>query len=633
MKPFTPIVALGLLASALHAQQLVLPDFQHLCESATQLGNAGTTAYWRTSGGRFQILYEASHFTGKAGVGGPIWIDKLMFRGEDGEPNLGTQQWNDVRVELGITSLSATAGTFGATFATNRLPATTIMGPLTTIATVTAQPSDGSTPNNYNIVINLAAALASFNYNPLNPTMPNLLIDISMPTPATLPGNSGDVMAMQDASGPAVTVRGRGLSSAVWNAASGTLGAPLVVGIEFSGAPGGFNPPVPARNEFYGAACGGEPLSFYQSFLNGQPFDLGGKCLKLSPDSANLPTYYDVDWGTTAFSLPLTRVSTADDALVTVALPWNVKYPGGPVGGTGTIKACTNGYIWLDPTRVAADTTPTVGKLLGGASSTSRLAPCWYDFHCGRNLVTHPTSGLYVDITGLAGNRICTITWLDVGVFNSTTTGSGHAVHRMQCNIYEATHAVEFIYGAGSLMPLYCSNGTTLNPSNPAIVGFSVGSLNAPSSFDPRSRDLSHEMPFRTYPEASGNIGLTATATVGDTGGGLAYSGRAFGGQTLQWTASGIPLPQSPGIWLFSLSAIRPGFPFQGFLTPTQPECMLSVAPDLVAYVSFPAAGTDVSPPLAFPHGWEGVDFYVQYVSMAPSWLASNALKHTIGLD
>ncbi len=630
MKPHLPL-ALGLLAGALQAQQLVLPDYQHLCESSTQLGNQGSPFYWRTGGGRFQILYEASHFTGKAGVASQMMIDKVMFRGEDGQPNVGTQSWTGVTVELGITSLKATG--MSPTFGTNRtpvLPDTTVMGPIST-HTVTVLPSDGSTPNNYNIVIDLAAALASFPYDPTHATMPNLLIDISMPTAATVPLNAGNVMEMQDAAGAALTARGRGVTSAAWNAAAGTVGSPLVVGVEFHGTPGGFNPPTPARNEFYGAACGGEPLSFYQSFLNGQPFDLGGKCVKLTPDSLNAPTFYDVAWGNTPFALPVGLKSTADDAVVTVNLPWAFKYPGGPAAGTNVVKPCTNGFIWLDATMAAADFVPSVAKLLGAGGNTSRLAPCWYDFHCGCNLVTHPLSGLYVDMTGLVGTRICTVTWFDVGVYDSESTGSGHAVHRMQCNIYEATGVVEFIYGLGALMPLYCASTALLDPSNPAIVGFSVGSLNAPFSFDPRSRDLSHEMPFRTYPETSGNIGLTASAS--SDPGGLAYAGRAFGDQTLTWSVDGVPVTQGFGIWVFSLTGIQPGLPFQGILSPTLPECMLSVVPDIYMGVSVPTLGTDVSAPVTFPHGWEGIDLYVQYISVGPSWFASNALKHTIGLD
>lgn len=648
MKTITSFVALGLLASALPAQQLVLPDFQYLCESTNQLNQTGSTAWWRSgTGSRFQILYEASHFTGKAGVDSPITINKLMFRGESGEPNLGGQSWAGVAVSMGVTSLTAAGpaiplpgAALTTTFATNLAPGVgnaTLMVPAVVFPVVTVEPSVGSTPNNYNIVLDLAALSAAYSYDPTG-LLPNLLIDITLPAAPTLTLTSGNVMAIEDTTGAPVLVRGRGVSANNPAALTGALANPPVVGIEFSpSGSGGYNPPVPARNEFYGAACGGEPISFYQSFLNGQPFDLAGCSLILTPKpSAAAPAYYEITKGVAAINYlaVVGAPSTADDALVPHVLPWTFLYPGGG-GGTTTIQASTNGFIWLDPAMSAPDPSPSVPELLGTVGvSTSRLAPFWYDFHCGRNLTTSSLSGLYVSNTAFpVGFRKCYVTWFNVGVFNSVgTSASGHAVHDMQCVIDEATGVVEFHYGAGSLMPQYCSNTTTSNPSNPGIVGFSVGKLNAPTgSMDPRSRDLSHEIPFRTYPELTGNIGLTATASMDP--GGIAYAGRAFGGQTLTWHASGIPAPQMLGIWVFGLTSIRPGLLFSSMIAPTLPECMLSIMPDVMMVGTFPTAGTDVSPPLSIPHGWEGIDFYVQYVSFAPFWYASNALKHTIGLD
>lgn len=633
MKTLTPFVALSLLASAIPAQrQLVLPDYQYLCESATQLGQVGSTAWWRGSGGRFQVLYEASHFTGKAGAG-VLTIDKLLFRGESGEPNLGGQSWAGAVVSVGVTSLDP--GDLVATFATNLAPGSgdaTLMAPAVTIPLVTVAPSIGSTPNNYNIVVDLAALGSSYGYDPTSTLLPNLLIDITLPA-ATLPLVSGPVMAMEDTTGAIVVVRGRGVTSGVIGSLTGGLANPPVIGIEFSGSAGGYSPPVPARNEFYGAACGGEPCSFYQSFLNGQPFDLGGGSLTLTPNAPAtvLPTLYTVTKTAKPFLPPVALVSTANNAVVPVTLPWAFRYPCGPAGGTTAISACTNGYVWLDPAMLAADASPTVTELLGAFGNTARLAPFWYDFDCGKNLPTHPLSGLYVDIAGFAGFRTCAITWLDVGVANSVSGVGigGHAVHHMQCQIHEATGVVDFVYGAGPLMPQYCSNTTGTNPSNPGIIGFSVGSLNGPVSADPQSRDLSHEIPFSTYPESSGNIGLTATGT---DPAGLAYSGRAIGGQMLQWHTTGIPTAQNLGIWVLGVADIKRGFPLQNGLTPTQPECILSVTPD-VLFVTVPTFGTDVSPTVSFPHGWEGVDFYVQYISYLPAWYSSNALKHTIGLD
>src|SRR5688572_25905212 len=117
MRTSSLLFVIALAAAAAPAQQLVLPDNHHLCESATQLGNTGATTWWRTTGGRFQVLYEASHFLGKTGCNGPILITKLRFRGEDGEQNNGGQVYTGVSVQIGSTSL--TNVNMSATFATN----------------------------------------------------------------------------------------------------------------------------------------------------------------------------------------------------------------------------------------------------------------------------------------------------------------------------------------------------------------------------------------------------------------------------------------------------------------------------------------------------------------------------------
>ncbi|MFN9307726.1 MAG: hypothetical protein ACK6DT_16935, partial [Planctomycetota bacterium] len=144
------LLALAAMAGVLTAQQqIVLPDNHHLGESPTQLGNIGSTSWWRPTAGRFQVLYEASHFLG-AGVTGPITINRLRFRGEDGEINLGGQVYTGVTVELGSTSLSSTTMNT-TTFATNRAPAlpnTTTLGTLGT-TNVTIAPALGTTPNNW----------------------------------------------------------------------------------------------------------------------------------------------------------------------------------------------------------------------------------------------------------------------------------------------------------------------------------------------------------------------------------------------------------------------------------------------------------------------------------------------------
>ncbi|HEX5051281.1 MAG TPA: hypothetical protein VFZ65_05880 [Planctomycetota bacterium] len=616
-----------LTGAAFPAQQLVLPDNHNLSENASQLGSSGSTNWWRAGGGRFQLVYDASHFA-TAGVAGPIAIRKLMFRGEDGEPNRGGAVWNGVFVQVGATSL--TSATMTTNFVTNRGSATTTLGPPAT-TDVTMQPSSGATPNDYNIVIDLTAIAAGF---PLDPTSsrPNLLIDIIMPSAATVPPASGPVMAMQDTSGGLAVVRGRGVTTATSSATTGTDStSPPVLGLEFVGN-GGSAVVVPARNELYGAACGGEPSAFYQSFVNGQDFDLGG--LRMLPNDVGTPVTYSVQnsiAGVDASKVNAMPDSTADDALVTHNLGFTFRYPG---GSTTTIRACTNGFVWLDGTSTSTDFSPSVAEFLGAAvDAPARLAPFWYDFNCGRNTLTHPNSGLHVmtDTSGGPGNAACYVTWLDVGVFNSVAAG-GTAVHRMQCVLHE-NGTVEYRYGA---MPVFCASTATALGSSAGIVGFTRGRIGSIASADPQSRDLSVELPFTTFIEGgTSNIGQTVVST--PFAGGEQYGGRAFAGQSLTWNVDHVPAGTLVGVQLLDIAASRPGFALP---TITAPGCMLSTTTSAVLWDVhvFPSAHVAGGVPLVIPAGIDGFELYAQYVVLgglfgAPDLItsSSNAVKQIVG--
>ncbi|MBL8754725.1 MAG: DVUA0089 family protein, partial [Planctomycetes bacterium] len=251
-------------------KQIVLPDNHHLTENAAMVPT-GSSAWWQSNGGHFQVLYEASHFTNAGVYTG--WLDRVLFRGEDGEPNAGGQQWANVTLRLGRTSL--TPATLGTNFAAN-LAACDTLSPVVTFPTVTVARSVGSFPNNYNIVLDVFATLGGFWYDA---TGGNLLVDVTLPTAAVLPPTSGGVMPMQDTSGAAAFVRGSGLTAASAAAVTGTYSAfPPVVAFNIdSGVPP--TPAIPATNESYGAACNGAASAFYQTFRNGQPFDLSGLVL------------------------------------------------------------------------------------------------------------------------------------------------------------------------------------------------------------------------------------------------------------------------------------------------------------------------------------------------------------------
>lgn len=634
MHPLSFLAVFGLAASTLVGQQqLVLPDNHYLMESATQLGCTGSTTYWTaTTGNRFQILYEASHFTGKAGVSGPILLSKIRFRGEDGEPNLGGQVYTGAVISLGSTSLNAT--TMTNTFATNLLAATTTMSaPIT--ANVTVAPSIGSVPNNHCIELDVLAA--GFVFDPLS-TQPNLLIDITLPT---APSNAAPLalIPMQDTVATGAGVRGRGLTSTNVASATGTLSAtPPVVGVEFFGA-GGFANPVAARNERYGAGCGGAASTFYETFQNGQEFDLQG--LTLTPDNTAAPNYYIVTYG--AQPLDATRInaaanSTGDDALVTHQLGFTFAYPGGT---TTTIKPCTNGFLWLSGTPTGAPYTPIVADFLGTAITTNLARFClyWTDLNGLRNTPVQPLAGLHVqnDTTGGPGNTVCYVTWYDTGLFRTVSgTGiGGHAMLRFQCVLYEATGVVEFRYGA---MPPFVAHWSTTANCHGALVGFTRGRIGTVGSVDPQSRDLSLETPFLTAVEGTtGHMGQTCSTT--PDAGGAAYGGRLFGGQTATYGAVNVPPGSLLAVQLFDVVPARPGLQLP---TLTAPGCMLSVSAGAYLWELFLTPGSTItgSVPVTFPHGLEGIDLYSQVVVLGGLFggpdlisVSSNALKQTIGLD
>ncbi|MBL8732993.1 MAG: hypothetical protein JNN13_11545 [Planctomycetes bacterium] len=610
-------------------QQLTLPDNHYLSENPLQTGNVGSAAWWRSTGGRFQVLYEQSHFT-NAGVSGPITIRRLRFRVEDGEPNFGGAVWSGAQVRVAATAL--TSGTLGTTFATNLLAATTTAGPLSTV-NLTMQPARGSVPNNDSIIIDLASLGAPLTFDPTG-ARPNLLIDITLPNAAVLPPAGGAVPAFADTTGGTALVRGAGLTTATPASATGTLStAPPIVGVDFTGGSFLNTIATPARNETYGAACGGSPSSFYQSFLNGQACDL--RHLQLVPNSAGTPLYYTVSNASTPVDLGhlnATANSTADDGIVSHNLGFTLLYPG---GSTSTIVASCNGFVWLDPAATSSDATPTLGEFLGTTfANRARLAPCWLDFHCGRNTTVDAQAGLHVqtDTSGGAGHAVCYVTWYKVGLFDTVLT-AGQASHTVPCVLHEDSGVVEYRYGG---MPRFCVNSNTSFDTLGAIAGWTRGRIGSTPSVDPQSRDLSVELPFSTAIEGStGNVGLAAVTSPGGVS--TFYGARAIRGQSMAWDVFNLPAGTVLGALLLDFAATRPGFALP---TITGPGCMLSTTGNTLLWEVnvLPPSTVSGSVPLYVPAGFDGVELHAQYVVLdglfgAPDLIsaASNAILHTVG--
>jgi hypothetical protein len=652
------------MCGALQAQRWVqLPDNHHLTDSQTQAHSTGTTTYWggaTLTGRRFQVLYDASHFTGIGGVSTPMTIGRVHFRCEDSEHNVGGQTYAGVTANIYSTTLTSGAA-LNTTFANNLPPAvltSTLLASLP-IATLTVGASLGRSPNNNVITLDFSGLPAL----PFDPTgaQPNLLIDITYTGAAVAPDPQGSTMAsIQDASGGTPYVRGRGLANTASAVAlTGTAQTVLpTMQIEFAGNTGGFPALTPARNERFGAACGGSPSSFYQLFPSHTYFDLkdpgqvdGLSGLRLTPNTYPGPTTYCVTGGANPIDLVngllATPTSTGDDTTVPNTLPAGAAfdYPGAPAGGTTVIRAATNGYVIVDPasTETAADFSPTVAEFLGStATNLARFAPFWHDFSPNKNALPvpfgDPQAGMHV-VNNVATTEVL-ITWYRAGRFNSVVQAFQES-HTMQCSLNWTTGVVEFRYGSMDEIWADTFSGTTSG-----IVGFSRGRIAGVSSVDPQSRDLSIERPFSTRVEGTtGNMGLTSRGSIAPVGGPV-YMGRGYVGQTLFWDVTNVPVGTIASVTLLDVAASRPGIQGLPLFLPSTSTCgggcQFSLTFGAIVWETFilptpTIAGTVGFPvPAGYQPGLMGFDLYAQHVTLdfvPPAILSasSNAIRHTIG--
>ncbi|HEX5051876.1 MAG TPA: hypothetical protein VFZ65_08905 [Planctomycetota bacterium] len=636
------------------AQNLLLPDNHHLVESSTQTYLTGTTSFWGSSTAtpsHFQVLYHADHFTGQAGVSGPIVLQHLRFRGTDTWKNTGGQTYSGVTVSVYKTS--HTESTMSLTFADNLPPGvggtTTLLGTFT-YPTLTVGPSAGTAPNNWNLDLDLTSSPLLF--DPAGDALGevNLLIDASYATltlgPPIAPATVGVALCpFQDTTAHGAGIRGKGVRASSLTAATGTAANPLVIGVEFAGA-GGFTQLQPARTESIGLACGGAPSSFYEVFAHGQSFDMGnGGGLTLTPDNPVAPTAYVVSYGappadlTMVNALPNTFASgSAEDGVVDYPMGFTFQFPG---GSTSVIRPSTNGFIWLNGTQTDNDFSPTVLELLGNtvaAPKPARLAVLWHDFSGSKNNVppTITGNGLHAvtDTSGGPGNSVVYVTWLNTGEF--PITGYGQSVNTFQCVLHEATGVVEYRYGAMTELSGSTFSGTTVN----AVVGFSRGQIGGVNSIDPQSIDLSHEaiVPFTTFVEGSAaNVRLTSAST--PVAEGPVYGARAFAGQSLTWNVANIPAGTLFALVNLDVAGSQPGIQVPGL---TAPGCRISttLSPLILAYELWVLPSTSVTGTnaLVIPQQMLGFDIYAQAIGLdftgpyLVPW-ASNGLRHTLGLD
>jgi hypothetical protein len=394
---------------------------------------------------------------------------------------------------------------------------------------------------------------------------------------------------------------------------TGSLLAPPVMQIGFAGT-GGYAGELPARLERIGHCCGATFQSFYQDWQISEPFDLANTSIMLTPNSTVGPTSYTVTLGNTAPDLTKVNAvpdSVADTALVTFPLGFSFPYVSGT---TTTIKACTDGYVWLDSAMTLADSTPAVGELLGiAAAQTARVAPFWFNFHAGRNTATHPGAGLHVltDTSGGPGNAVCYVTWHKVGISLQTAVG-GASVSDMQCVLHEATGTIEMRYGA-----------MQVNPGTLGVTGFSPGRIGTVASFHPGPRDLSMELPMVTGPD-SGAHGLSH---------GTSTQLRPVVGTSITFQSYNQPLGTALGLHCLDLASFEPSVHVLGLMAP---GCGISLSPTfLIAEIALAPTATWTSLPFPIQSGWLGLTLYSQWVAADANLLlsTSNGLKLTVGLN
>ena len=605
----------------------VLPDDAHLSGSRNQTTAPASDLWWSDDVAHFQILYEASHLL-DAGLSGPVTLQRLVFRGQDGVPDPGGRSWAGVQVRVGSTSLAATQ--LSSNFASNTNAAT--MGPQGT-TNIVELPSSGSTPNDDLLLLDLGAAGASIVHDPTG-AAPNLLIDIIVPNAAFVPSGGSAMMDLQVTEGTAAQVRGGGVYVDSATAATGTLSDhPPVVALEFTGA-GGHESIVPARNRYFGAACGGQAKSFFQDFLAGQAIELPAG-LTLTPDFAPAPFYYDVTAG--APPVDLTKLlasptSTADDELLGTPISSFAT----PAGTFGWCSVSTNGYVMLGGPGSSSGVNdpewePRPSTLLG---SDPRFAPLWLDLDCGANAALDPLAGLHVFSDTV--NQESWFTWYRCGRYG--VAPGTHADWTFQCHLDWVTGVVEFRYGN---LPEF--SGLTAGPSvyTPTLVGWSPGDASGVPSVDPDRRDLLLETPFTTSPyNLAGHPILIPRGSPDD--GGAYYGSRLHPGNLVTWDTYDVPVGSYIGGLFLDTVASRPGLHVPGLFAP---GCALSLGTAPLLHEVFLTTQSShvgtlpVTVPTTQYAALLGSSIYAQFLVLDLSGTgplliaASAAVQHTIGLQ
>lgn len=210
---------------------------------------------------------------------------------------------------------------------------------------------------------------------------------------------------------------------------------------------------------FNGNGCGYGRRSFLESF--GSSFDLANSTLRMTRTSLG----YSVSYlsGAPVFHTPApgSQLALTDDSVsAPLPLPFNLSYPG---GSTNQVLVGSNGFVYLQPSVVAAPFYNQLALFLGG---DPRLAAIWGDLD--------PASGtgsgtIHFDLD--ASNQVAYATWQGVQEW-----ANPWSLCTFQIAMF-ASGDVEYRYQA-------CSS--TL--ANGALTGWTPGG----GALDPGSRDLNN---------------------------------------------------------------------------------------------------------------------------------------------
>lgn len=662
-------MCLAALASTAVSQQIVVP----LNSAFFNAGVSGLT--WRTTAFKFQMMYDNTLFTNN-GVTGPITINRLRFRAEDGEKNLGGQVYTNVSVRMydsplgtatvqsitasgtptttnvpttGITNLAFASGTTdaarsftlvgtsGANLGVSRFISTNSSTSITVSAAFPVAPVAGDTfdviraPITYvntaqtfaaNVGANVGAieTFAAVNVAPASGSVPNdYVIDLTLTTGAfvydpTTMGNLVIEVGTPNVPAPNATslVPFGTSAAAVGRARRNSATTTTAV----AGSLSDFGSII--KIDFVGP--GGQT-----SFDPASVVSIGAACNSQTP---NIQQYF----GNELFDLANTSLTFTPD---NVLAPINYTVTSGatPVdltkatGATNTVddsltthNLATNG--WLAPFAYAGGTTTdliacTNGFVWLGTTTAATASPSVNNWLGGASL-NYPArfAACWHDFTGTRNTTTHPLTGMYVAT--DTTGGPGNAVTYVTWREVGEFNSVSATGGHSvSTFQMVFSEATgqvemRFDTMAPLMTGCTTGFTRGTMGGGVNSIDSGSRNLSHELPTQGNGPNGTQGALLLGTSARLSYT------QSTTFTAVNIPNTAAFGAYIFDLAAFQPGIQLPGILAP---GCLLTlqlspqheiIQLDLLGGPATTTTGAFGPVPNA-PFVFNGVPLYVQY--------------------